>query len=582
MTTKRLLRLFFWFLVSLATWSMPAHGQGFSVSSATSGDIKARTIHARINVASSDVNASGAVFIVADVPNTEYYFSRDAGGNWSTNLNSYFRGTLSNADIGIVDRPMDLSPLMDTKVYVGYAVCTPAQTIRQCYDSMINNGTVGLAHTISKNTTPATTAPVKGKITVQPYTQPSTDGSAAAIVTVSNAAGQEFTYWGLKDASGAPFALTETLLNIPATGGQVRTIYGVHGFPKKLILPDSGESITLRWGESNVEYRYYNANGQFVVGMDLAMDGSGNIISATPLNDNGGQFAGLFDDVTSLFGEKIDNGIVSLEDAAKTVRTVSRGMVKGGGAGAVVAIAAGAAVPAAFAAASVVVMGAGVAGLVVAGYIERDGRPSGISNLVTNLTNTVRGVAGATNDYLKQFSRGWASSPVTSETGDSQPEFEEKFPQYVPSASATVPRASSEIYAMLLKREQSKNPSTSTTTPRPAATPTSSSPSSNIITTPNLRACPTGQRRNARGDCEAIQCPYTNQELRNGECVTIQRCGSGGVCSGTPQSPVSSYPTGGSTYMPPSTSSLSPPSSYNPPKCEIKCSGLFCSEICRK
>jgi len=144
-------------------------------------------------------------------------------------------------------------------------------------------------------------------INITSYTEPSLNGSVVALNSISSSKGQQITYWGLKDSSGNPSALTESLLRDTATGDRVRTIYGTHGFPKKIINEKTGATVIVLWGLSTADFRLYDANRKFVEGIGMTVDSAGNIV--TDYLGNDGRFAGPdSDDATGELENEIQKG----------------------------------------------------------------------------------------------------------------------------------------------------------------------------------------------------------------------------------------------------------------------------------
>ncbi len=446
--------------------------QGFSASVTASGDITRQTLQGRVNVHPNDIGNTGGLFVVAVLPNsTLYYHGPD--GSWSPSLQTYFRGTLASSDVGIVESPTDLSALGDTKVYLGYGRCLPFAIVSRCYDDMNNSAAVHLVHTI----------PFKGKLGITSYTQSSTNGAVSPLVSVTNNSGQQITYWGLKDKAGTPFALTETLFKDPATGDQIRTLYGTHGLPRKFVNLKTGESATVQWGLSGGVFRLYDANGRLTLGYGLAVNASGKL-AATPLT-NSGQFAADPDD--------IDISVTSVADQAlvkKNAKDIGNAIAVAGVM--VCAYSSGALCPA-----GAFMVGVGLA-TKAAANCETDCGAGKINNLFSNLKDK-------SNTVMGWFSKGWKSTGTNStgaDSGPGVPDVIDNPPQYTTTdIPATQKADSSAVQALAIKNQS-------------------------VSTTPSWSPCFDGQYMSALTNmCETIPaCPYGYVSDNKGYCIEPRMC----------------------------------------------------------
>ena len=465
-----------------ATASAPTpSGQGFSVSATATGDITRQTLQGRVNVHPSDIGNPGAVFAVATPPGLGTFY-HGANGSWLPNVQSYFRGALAAMDVSIVENPMDLSALGGTKVYLGYTPCTPMLSAAQCYDRMVSDsGTVNLVLTL------------KGKLTVTTYTQPSTNGSIAALATVTSGEAQQITYWGLKDKSGKPYALTESLFNDPVSGDQFRTIYGTHGLPKQIVDLKTGNIVIIRWGLDNAEFRYYDANRKFVLGFNMAVNGSGEPVFSPLAND--GRFAADPDDLTDDAEKQLQNTLNAPVTWLTQLKNKVVEKVKVLAKNITIAVGTGLCAGNPVCTNTVIAVAAGVKGGTIAYELQNNGGKHDISQLGVDLSDPDNPIYPTD----RRDAYGYPILPATNQkTSSTEP--------------PSIARAPDATIAALLKIE---NP--------PAPTNLSSSP------------CPDGQYLSALSNlCEITpSCPYGYVSDNKGYCIRPDMCTAPNVIQGS-------------------------------------------------
>lgn len=468
-----------------ATTPVPAaSAQRFSVSATATGDITRQTLQGRVNLAPSDVGQPGAVFVVATPPGLGTYY-HGQNGSWLPTVQSYFRGALAGMDVGIVENPTDLSALGGTKIYLGYTPCPAMLTAAQCYDRMVSNsGTADLALTL------------KGKLTITTYTQSSTNGSVAALASLTSGHAQKTTYWGLKDKSGKPYALTESLFSDPASGDQFRTIYGTHELPKKIVDLKTGTSIVIRWGMDNAEFRHYDGKRKFVLGFNMIVNGATPTFS--PLSDDG-RFAAdpddLTDDAEKQLRDTLSTPVTWLAQLKNKAVEKAKVLAKN----TTIAVGVGFCAGNPVCTDTVIAVVAGAKGGMIALEMQNNGGKHDISQLDTDLSDSDNPIYPTE----RRDAYGYPILPVTKQQATS-------------TETPTIARAPDETVAALQKLESPPAPAKPSSSPCPDGQYLSALTNLCEITP----ACPYGYVSDDKGYCIPPSMCTAPKVIQNGQCIS--------------------------------------------------------------